>query len=197
MIRDVYDKTPQVDKMDDPKIQKGETEVTRRIIKFLRSEKIDFEKLEHVPVTTSSAASGARGSRLSQGAKAIVVKANDRYYHLIISAAVRVDNSKLRKILGTRRVRFATADELFELTGCLPGAVPPFGNIFGLPVIMDSALLSEDIVYFNCGSHTISLRMSGSDLVAATKAQIEDFHKPVTSDTDTGRDLPNKGNSSR
>jgi prolyl-tRNA editing enzyme YbaK/EbsC (Cys-tRNA(Pro) deacylase) len=165
--------------MDEMKIQEGETEVTRRITELLRAKGMDFEKLEHVPVTTSDAAAGARASRLSQGAKAIVVKADDRYYHLIISAAVRLDNKKLRKILGTRRVRFARAEELMELTGCLPGAVPPFGNIFDLPVLMDDALLSEEIVYFNCGSHTVSLRMSCSDLVAATEAQVENFHKPA------------------
>jgi Ala-tRNA(Pro) deacylase len=162
---------------DELKIQEGETEVTRIIFAFLDSKGIDYEKLEHPPVTTSSAASGARGSRLSQGAKAIVVKADDEYYHLIISAAVPVDNNKLRKVLGTRRVRFATADELLKLTNCLPGAVPPFGNIFGLPVIMDNALMSEDIVYFNCGSHTVSLRMKRSDLIEATEARVEDFHK--------------------
>ena len=168
--------------MDEMRIQEGETEATTKIMEFLRSKGIDFEKLEHVPVTTSSAAAGARGSNLSQGAKAIVVKANDDYYHLIISAAVRLDNKKLRKILGTRRVRFATAEELLELTGCLPGAVPPFGNLFGLPVLMDDALMSEEIVYFNCGSHTVSLRMERADLAAATNAQIEDFHRAETND---------------
>ena len=163
--------------MDEIKIQEGETEITAKIMEFLRSKGIDFEKLEHVPVTTSSAAAGARGSKLSQGAKAIVVKASDEYYHLILSAAVRLDNKKLRKILGTRRVRFATPEELLEITGCPPGSVPPFGNLFGLPVLMDDALLSEEIVYFNCGSHTVSLRMKRVDLVEATGAQTEDFHK--------------------
>lgn len=168
--------------MNEVKIQKGETEVTAKIIDFLHSKGIDFEKLEHVPVTTSSEAAGARGSRLSQGAKAIVVKANNQYYHLIISAAARLDNKKLRKILGARRVRFATSEELLELTGCLPGAVPPFGNLFGLPVIIDDALVSEETVYFNCGSHTISLRMARSDLAAAAEAKIEDFHKSNITD---------------
>ena len=163
--------------MDEHRIQEGETEVTRKIIELLQSKGISFEKLEHIPVTTSSAAAGARGSRLSQGAKAIVVKANDQYYHLIISAAVQLDNNKLGKVLGTRRVRFATAEELFELTGCFPGAVPPFGNLFGLPTLMDDALLSEDTVFFNCGSHTVSLRMARVDLVAVTGAQVVDFHK--------------------
>lgn len=163
--------------MDDLKIQEGETEVTKKIIELLRSKNIDFEILEHPPVTTSSEAAGARGSRISQGAKAIIVRANEQFYHLIISAAVPLDNNKLRKVLGTRRVRFATSEELFELTGCFPGAVPPFGNLFGLPVFMDNALLSEEIVYFNCGSHTVSLRMSRADLQSVTGAQIANFHK--------------------
>ena len=163
--------------MDELKIQEGETEVTRKAIELLASKGINFEKLEHAVVTTSSEASGARGSKLSQGAKAIIVKANDQFYHLIISAAVPLDNNKLRKVLGTRRVRFATTEELFELTGCSPGAVPPFGNLFGLPVFMDNALMEEETVYFNCGSHTISLRMKRSDLAETTEAQIVDFHK--------------------
>jgi len=163
--------------MDKLEIQKGETEVTKKAIEMLRSKGISFEKLEHQPVTTSSAAAGARGSRLSQGAKAIIVKANEQFYHLIISASLPLDNNKLRKVLGTRRVRFATPEELSELTGCMPGAVPPFGNLFGLPVLMDNALLEEETVYFNCGSHTVSLRMSRPDLELATEAQIVDFHK--------------------
>jgi len=163
--------------MNEIKIQEGETAVTRKVIEFLESKGIPFEKLEHIPVTTSDAASGARGSRLAQGAKALIVKADEQYYHLIISAAERIDNKKLRKILGTRRVRFANSEELQKLTGCQPGAVPPFGNLFGLPVFMDNALLNEEIVYFNCGSHTVSLRMSREDLERSTEAQIVDFHR--------------------
>ena len=157
-------------------LQTGETDVTRRVLQHLDALGIAYEKLEHEPVTTSEAAAGARASRIEQGAKALIVKADEKYYHLILSAALRVDNGKLRRILGTRRVRFATPEELRELTGCLPGAVPPFGNLFGLPVLMDDALLAEETVYFNCGSHTISLRMSRADLVKATGAQVASFH---------------------
>ena len=157
-------------------LQIGETEVTKRILEHLDSLGVSYEKLEHEPVTTSEAAASARASRLEQGAKALIVKADDTYYHLILSAALRVDNKKLRKIVGTRRVRFANADELFELTGCRPGAVPPFGNLFGLAVLMDSALLEEESVFFNCGSHTVSLRMAREDLTKSADARVEDFH---------------------
>ncbi len=42
--------------------------------------------------------------------------------------------------------------------------------------------MSEEIVYFNCGSHTVSLRMKRTDLAAATDARIEDFHRPANDD---------------
>ena len=157
-------------------LQIGETDATRRICEHLDSLGIAYEKLEHEPVTTSEAAAGARASRMEEGAKALIVKADGKYYHLIISAVLRADNKKLRTLIGARKLRFANADELFELTGCRPGAVPPFGNLFGLPVLMDDALLAEDTVYFNCGSHTISLRLSREDLARATAAQIVCFH---------------------
>jgi len=157
-------------------LQIGETEATKRILEHLDTLGIPYEKLEHGPVTTSEAAAGARASRIEEGAKALIVKADDGYYHLVISAALRVDNKKLRKIVGTKRVRFATAEEVWDMTGCRPGAVPPFGNLFDLPVLMDDALLAEETVYFNCASHTVSLRMKREDLVRATNATVADFH---------------------
>jgi len=163
--------------MTEPIIQHGETEATGKILAHLDSLGIAYEKLEHEPVTTSEAAAGARASRLEEGAKALVVKAKDDYYHLIISAAARLDSKKLRHIIGSRKLRFATAQEVFRLTGCRPGAVPPLGNLFGLPVYMDSLLLAEDTVYFNCGSHTVSLRMARQDLQTAAEAEVADFHK--------------------
>lgn len=161
--------------MSEQEHQVGETEATRKILQHLTSQGIPFDKLEHEVVTTSEAAAGARSSRLAEGAKALIVKAEETYYHLIISAAQRIDNNKLRKALGTRKVRFARPEEVMELTGCRPGAVPPFGNLFGLKVFMDDALLAEETVYFNCGSHTVSLRMKREDLIKATGAELANF----------------------
>ncbi len=163
--------------MSEDELQIGETDATRKILAHLDALGVAYERLEHEPVTTSEAAAGARASRLEQGAKALLVKAKDRYYHLVISAAARLDNKKLRGVVGSRKLRFATPEEVFELTGCRPGAVPPFGNLFGLPVLMDDLLLAEDTVYFNCGSHTVSLRMAREDLQRATQARVVDFHR--------------------
>ena len=61
-----------------------------------------------------------------------------------LALAQRDDNVGLRGILGVRAPRFATPAELLELTGCVPGTGPPFGNLFGLPVLVDELLLERE-----------------------------------------------------
>ena len=73
-----------------------------------------------------------RGTPLEAGAKALVVRAEDRFVHCVLPAHLKADNARLRALVGTRTLRFATPDELLTVTGCAPGAVPPFGEHHGL-----------------------------------------------------------------
>jgi len=84
---------------------------------------VAFEIFEHAPV---------RGTPLEAGAKALVVRAEDRFVHCVLPAHLKADNARLRALVGTRTLRFATPDELLTVTGCAPGAVPPFGEHHGL-----------------------------------------------------------------
>lgn len=145
-------------------METGKTEVTERIEQLLRDAGVPYQITEHEAVFTSDEAARVRGTRPEEGAKALVVKADaDRYYHVVISGNLRVDNARLRQIVGTRRVRFANDEELLNLTGCVRGAVPPFGNLFGLPVLMDESLQRCDQIAFNAGSNTVSIVMRRED----------------------------------
>jgi Ala-tRNA(Pro) deacylase len=146
--------------------------VTERLLGWLGEAGVAFRRLEHEPVYTSEAAARARGTPLEAGAKALVVLAEDRPVHLVLPGDRRVDNARLRAILGVRRLRFATPEELLRLTGCAPGAVPPFGNLFGLPVLLDEALTRQAEVAFNAGSHTVSVVMRLDDLVRLSAAHV-------------------------
>jgi Ala-tRNA(Pro) deacylase len=146
--------------------------VTERLRHWLREAGVAFEVLEHEPVRTSEEAARVRGTRLEQGAKALVVRADDRFLHCVLPAHLKADNGALRAIAGTRRLRFATRDELLELTGCEPGAVPPFGNLFGLPVLLDEALCASEQVAFNAGSNAVSIVMRCDDLVRVSGATV-------------------------
>jgi Ala-tRNA(Pro) deacylase len=92
--------------------------------------------------------------------------------HLVLPADRRIDNARLRAILGTRRLRFVTPDELWTLTGCVPGAVPPFGHLFDLEVLVDQEITRAHEIAFNAGSPTVSITMRGADFIRLSGARI-------------------------
>jgi len=151
---------------------KGRTSLTDRLERWLRDAGAVFEIIEHVPVRTSAEAAAARGTRLEEGAKALVVRAEDRYVHCVLPAHLRADNAALRAALGTRKLTFVTPEQLREVTGCVPGAVPPFGNLFGLPVLVDEALTRTERIAFNAGSNSVSITMRTSDFVRLSGATV-------------------------
>lgn len=146
--------------------------MTERIARWLREAGVAFTILEHAPARTSEEAARLRGTPLEQGAKALVVRAEERFVHCVLPAHLRADNAALRAILGTRKLRFATPDELRALTGCEPGAVPPFGNLFDLPVLLDETLCANDCLVFNAGSRTVSMSMRCRDLIRLSGATV-------------------------
>ncbi len=146
--------------------------MTDRLERWLREAGVEFRVLEHAPVFTSEEAARVRGTDPAAGAKALVVRAEERYVQLVLPGDRRVDNARLRAILGTRKLRFANAQELLDLTGCEPGAVPPFGNLFDLPVYVDEPLATRASIAFNAGSHTVSFMMSGADFVRLSGATV-------------------------
>jgi prolyl-tRNA editing enzyme YbaK/EbsC (Cys-tRNA(Pro) deacylase) len=85
----------------------------------------------------------------------------------------------VRKHFSAKRVRFATADELRELTGLVPGSLPPFGEpILPLDLFADSSLgVRYDRIAFNAGSLTDSIVMSAADWEAVAKSIRFDFAK--------------------
>ena len=97
--------------------------------------------------------------------------------HVVLPGNRKVDNAQVRAILGTRTLRFATPEELLALTGCTPGAVPPFGNLFGLPVLVDEELAKRDEIAFNAGSNTTSIVMRCADFLRLSEASVHRLAK--------------------
>jgi Ala-tRNA(Pro) deacylase len=165
--------------MTEREIQAGRTKVTGQLLQLLEAGKARYCVVEHEPVFTSEQAAAVRATPAEAGAKALLVKAaDDRYHLLVIAGSRRVDNARLREALGARRIRFASADELFEVTGCRPGALPPFGQLFGLRVLLDRSLETAPEVAFNAGSHTVSVVMDGKDFRAALAGELVDVADP-------------------
>ena len=138
-----------------------------------------FETFEHEPVMTSEQAAKTRpGYLLQQGAKAIIVrvkkfKKDKVYVMLVLPADLRFDNKKVKDIYRSKDVRFATEQEVFEITdGVQIGAVPPFGNLFGLEVLVDPKLLKNEKIVFNAGDRRFSIAMKSEDYLKLVNPKI-------------------------
>jgi Ala-tRNA(Pro) deacylase len=151
------------------------TEVTDRLEALLREASVEFRLYSHAPVFTSAEAARVRGTSPEEGAKALVMRADDQFYLVVISGVLRVDNKALRRLLGAHGVRFAREEELLQLTGCRPGAVPPLGNLFNLPVLMDESLRRCEQVSFNAGSNSWSVTMRREDLERVIQPRVGAF----------------------
>ncbi|HNT30479.1 MAG TPA: YbaK/EbsC family protein, partial [bacterium] len=137
--------------------------VYQDICSMLDGNAIKYDKFSHKEVLTSEEAAAVRGTDLASGAKALVIKADETFCMVVISAASKMDSKKLKTSLGVKKTRFATAEEVEKLTGCLPGAVPPFGNLLGLRVWVDRSIEKQKTINFNAGERTKSLQMQSAD----------------------------------
>jgi len=156
-----------------------EPEVHRRILDHLRLSGAAFREIEHEPTPTSEDSARVRGEPLEVGGKAIVLKAGGSFALFVLSAARRLDSKKVKARLRAKDLRFATPEELHELTGLEPGAVPPFGRpVLPLDLYVDESIHANDRVAFNAGSLTRSIVMPREDyLRCAAPAAVFDFSR--------------------
>jgi Ala-tRNA(Pro) deacylase len=153
--------------------------VLARLQQALDAAGIAYRRIEHEPIYTSEQAAEVRGTPLHSGAKALVVKGMKGDFMLaVMPADLGLAGTKFRKLIGSRRLRFATEDELRDLTGLAPGSVPPFGSLFGLKTICDERLADNERIVFSAGSHTVSLQMSYADYVEFENPRIAAITKP-------------------
>lgn len=115
-------------------------------------------------------------------AKTVVYHSESGYGMAVVRADEFVDFEELRVLLGARGVRLAREEELAELfPGSELGAMPPLGNLFGLPVFLDRGLLAPSNIAFNAGTHRDLIHMGVDDFLRLTCPVIGDFAMRVES----------------
>jgi Ala-tRNA(Pro) deacylase len=144
--------------------------VSASIISLLNRDECWHETFQHEPVRTSEEAAAVRpGYTLQQGAKAIIVHVKDKggadhFAMLVFPADRKFDSKKARGSLAAASLRFASADEVTEVTGGVEiGAVPPFGGLFDLEVTADPTLFANERIVFNAGDRRFSVAMNSAD----------------------------------
>ena len=143
------------------------------IIGLLDETHTAYEQIEHAPVFTSEQAAAIRGMTLKQGAKSLLMKTKEGLFVLVVLPGdKRVDSKKLKALLGTKEIRFASPDEVEASMGCKIGSCYPFGVIAGLRTLVDESLADNAVISFNPGRHDISIKMKYTDYVTLSHPEV-------------------------
>lgn len=146
------------------------------LLALLRDADVEFRHVRHAPTRTSEESAAARGEPLAIGGKTLLLKVDDRFALFVLSAARRMVSSLARKAAGARRSRFATKAELLELTGLVPGTLPPFGEpLLPFPLRADRSVMAQDRIAFNAASPTESIVMATADWVRIARPTLCEY----------------------
>lgn len=150
--------------------------ILAKLREFLEANKASYSVHSHPTAFTAqeiAALSHVKGRAL---AKVVVVKAGANLVMLVLPADHRVDLNRVKTILGVKDARLAQEAEFSNVfPGCEVGAMPPFGNLFGLPVYADRSLEKDEEIVFNAGTHTLTVKMAFRDFVRLVKPRMEEF----------------------
>lgn len=137
----------------------------------------NFNVINHEKIHSAKEGANTRGHSLDQGIKAMVVKSkSDRYFMFALSGDKKIDFSKVKDILG-EKAKLASPEEVFNITKCKIGSVPPIGQLFNIPMYIDETLLGKTSVYFSIGSHYQSGESDIDTFLKVVKCKKEKFSK--------------------
>jgi Ala-tRNA(Pro) deacylase len=151
-------------------------ECKERLEAYLRENQTPFQVQHHARVYTAQEIAASEHIPGKVLAKVVIVKADDKLVMLALPASYRVHESKLGTLLGAQDVRLAREDEFgSSFPDCEVGAMPPFGNLYGVPVMVDRSLAEDDTIVVQAGTHTDTLSLKYADFARLVKPTVADF----------------------
>ena len=152
--------------------------ISRTLNAYLDRERVHYDVLSHPEAFRALAIARTLHTPEKEMAKVVIVKVRERFVMIVLPARWNVDLRRLRTVFATHQVRLATEDEITGLfPDCELGAMPPFGNLYGLPVYVDQSLTEDKEIVFQAGTHSDAIRMRYWDFASLTFPVVEEFHR--------------------
>ena len=150
-------------------------EIPRRLIDCLNESKAQYEILPHPEAVSAQRIAQAEHVKGRHHAKVVMINSGDQELMMVLSADHQIDLEKVEKAIG----RAASLDNEQEFksifSDCVIGAMPPFGNLYGLPTYVDKDFEQQDYIVFEAGTHT------DADYAKIVKPEVKDLAiNPVT-----------------
>lgn len=138
--------------------------ISLRLKKFLDQQQVPYETHIHRTAYTAQQVAAEEHVPGRMVAKTIIVESCGQFLMVVIPAPQKVDIATVRQLLDQPQARLATEAEFNSLfPDSETGAMPPFGNLYGLPVYVDDELARCGEMVFNAGTHRETLRMKFAD----------------------------------
>lgn len=146
--------------------------------RYLQEHHVPYQVIPHPPAYTAQETAALAHVPGRALAKPVMVKLDGRIAMVVLSAAERLDLGRLREVTGAITASLAAESEFRDLfPECELGAMPPFGNLFGLEVWASDGLLDDEHIAFNAGNHSELIRIASSDFQRLVRPRIAHFRR--------------------
>lgn len=170
---------------------------TQRLTQFLDDNHIKYVTIRHSPAFTAAETAHAAHIPGKIMAKTVIVRVDGAPAMLVLPSCYKVHSDLLKQELGATDVSLVSEFELPDLfPGCETGAMPPFGNLFGLDTYAAESLAEDSEIAFNSGSHEELIRMSWEDYERLVSPKIRMFsfkNIPAHEGTGPGNGIGERG----
>lgn len=147
-----------------------------RMEQYLRENGVQFEVITHSQAFTMQEVAAALHVPGSQVAKVVMVKADEVIAMLVVPAPHRLNLDKVCAVLGAQKARLAKEKDFTDLfPDCSTGAMPPFGNLYDVPVYVDDALAHQDHMVFRVGTHRDTMKVAYADFYRLAQPIVDEF----------------------
>ncbi|HKJ34194.1 MAG TPA: YbaK/EbsC family protein [Balneolales bacterium] len=148
----------------------------RKLKRFLDEENVNYEAISHSKTETAHQTAHAVKMSDKDIAKTVMVKVDGKMAMIVLPASHKIHFNMLERELGAKNIELATEEEFKEyFPECEIGAMPPFGNLYNLDVIVSYALKDDEMIAFNAGTHEEAIRMSYKDFERLVEPRIARF----------------------
>jgi Ala-tRNA(Pro) deacylase len=146
-----------------------------RLQSYLDGQHVAYTLQEHVVAYDAQHVAQSEHIPGRMVAKVVIVRANGNPVLLALPADRRVDFDRVRALLHTDDLQLAAETEVAALfPDCAVGAMPPFGNLYHLPVVVDQRLAENEDVVFPAGAYTETIRLRADDFVRLVQPVVAD-----------------------
>ncbi|MCK5601113.1 YbaK/EbsC family protein [Candidatus Pacearchaeota archaeon] len=145
----------------------------RNLKDFLDEKSIRYTCISHSPAYTAQGIAAITHISGKEIAKTVMIKINGTMEMVVLPASHKVDLDLMKAAASTTNVELAHEEEFKDaFPDCEIGAMPPFGNLYGMRVFVAEALTKDDEIAFNACSHHELIRMAYADFEMLVKPQI-------------------------